>query len=893
MPVVRIARASLGCATLFLVSLSAACADDATVDYSTQVKPILVKHCAECHGVTTQQISLRVDSAKGLLTGGDSGPAVIPGNAAKSLLIHAITGTEGASQMPPDGDKLADVQIDILRRWIDQGAKYPADEITEPAVIKSSNHWAFQAIKRVVPPPVTPLTVTTQSTLGNGIDNFILDRLAREELTPSEAADKTTLVRRLHLDLLGIPPSIETVREFLADPAPDAYERLIDRLLASPHFGERWARDWLDSARYADSNGFTRDQPRTIWKYRDWVIEALNQNLSFKQFTIDQIAGDLLSQPSLDQLIATGFHRNTLINEEGGTDPEQFRVESVVDRVNTTGAVFLGLTIGCAQCHDHKYDPISQREYYQLYAYFNSTEFIAGDPTAPRVDVPSSEQNRKGEPARLLEIRKEIQRLEQDLKDKAPLIAADLTAWEKTLTEDEKKKLPFNVKNALDLPPVDRSETHKRDLDAYFRGLTIAREKYPQLDEIGRLRQSAPTFPTTMITREINPPRETYIQVRGDFLRKGAPVQPAIPTVLKRPPEQYDAQHHAQHDAEPSPPNRIGSRLELAEWLTSAGNPLTSRVIVNRYWQRVFGRGLVETENDFGTQGDPPTHPKLLDWLANQFRGAAGSDAVPVSVAADASRSSATAESNPRAWDLKYLMRILVTSATYRQSSHARADLMERDPLNKLLARQSRLRVDAEIIRDAALMASGLLTEELGGAPVFPPQPEGVFDFTQDKKPWKTSTGRERYRKGLYTHIWRSSIYPAMAAFDFPEPNVACTRRIRSNTPLQSLTLANDQTFFEFARGFAVRLLEDAARDDSDRLSRAFEAALGRTPDSSELARLRSYLQEQRERFAKDPAAAEAFAPNPAPAGSPLPEAAAWTAVARVLMNLDEFITRE
>ncbi|MEI8022059.1 MAG: DUF1553 domain-containing protein, partial [Schlesneria sp.] len=375
----------------------------------------------------------------------------------------------------------------------------------------------------------------------------------------------------------------------------------------------------------------------------------------------------------------------------------------------------------------------------------------------------------------------------------------------------------------------------------------------------------------TMITREAKSPREAYIQIRGDFLRKGAKVQPAVPSALNRGSNQEAAENQQ---------NPYANRLGLAEWLVSSNNPLTARVIVNRYWQRFFGRGLVETENDFGTQGDRPTHPELLDWLANEFRGSVGTETV-VSTTLRPS------------WDLKRLHRLFVTSATYRQSSHIRSELLELDPLNKLLARQSRLRVGAEMIRDTALVASGLLTEELGGSPVYPPQPEGVFDFTQDKKPWKTSVGRDRYRKGIYTHIWRSSLYPAMAAFDFPDPNVACTRRNRSNTPLQSLTLANDETFFEFARGFATKLLEAPVADDSQRLSLAVETALGREPTSTELARLRGYLQQQRDQFGKDPTAAAAFAPKPVPSNVSVSDAAAWTAVSRVLMNLDEFITRE
>ena len=828
-------------------------ADEQTIDYSSQVKPLLLDKCGRCHGVKTQQASLRLDFGRGIVNGGDSGPAVIPGESAKSLLVHAITGTEGASQMPPEGDKLEPSQIELVKRWIDTGAKFPEDEPVEAAATKSVDHWSFKPIPKVIPPEVV-----SRSELKNGIDNFIRHRLEQNQLAASEEAERTTLIRRVYLDLLGVLPPVDAIHEFLADQSPDSYERLVDRLLASPHYGERWGRDWLDSARYADSNGFTRDQPRTIWKYRDWVIGAINANMPFDQFTIEQLAGDLLPNPSLDQYIATGFHRNTLINEEGGTDPEQFRVEAVVDRVNTTGTVFLGLTVGCCQCHDHKYDPLSQREYYQLYSFFNSTEFIPGDQAAPRIDVPSDEQIRAGEPERKAEIRRQIAQLEQELKDQAEKIAAELEAWVGTLSEDDKKKLPFNVKNAVELPLVDRSEVHKRDLDAYYRGLSIAREKYPQLAAIGKLREAEPKFSTTMITREAPEPRTTFIQMRGDFLRPGAKVESAVPAVLLT-------------EGRSGPKS---NRLDLARWLVSSDQPLTSRVIANRYWQRFFGRGIVETENDFGTQGDAPTHPELLDWLAGEFRGTGF-------------------ESGAFAWDVKRLHRLIVTSATYRQSSRTTSDAAEKDPMNKLLARQSRLRVDAEIVRDSALVASGLLTEELGGSPVYPPQPDGVFDFTQDKKPWKTSTGRERYRKALYTHLWRSSLYPAMAVFDFPEPNVTCTRRVRSNTPLQSLTLANDETFYEFARGFSAKLLEFGGLDDSQRLTFAFETAVGREPNSSELARLRGYLFQQRERFANDPDAANTVAPNPLPSGSSTVEAASWTAVSRVLMNLDEFITRE
>lgn len=843
--------------TLLVLPAAVANGDEpepAKVDYAKQVKPLLVKHCQQCHGPDKQQSGLRVDNGRALVDGGDSGAAVIPRDAAKSLLIQAITGTEGASKMPPEGPGLLADEIKLLKDWIAEGAMFPADEtVVAAAQKKNADHWAFQRVQHPAPPAVA------RARSNGPIDDFVATKLQQVQLAPSPEADRWTLIRRVSLDLLGMPPSPDEVHEFVNDTAPDAFERLVDRLLASPHFGERWGRDWLDVARYADSNGFTRDMPRTIWKYRDWVVSALNDNLPFDEFVIDQIAGDMRPDPSLDQLVATGFHRNTLINEEGGTDPEQFRVEAVVDRTNTTGTVFLGLTIGCAQCHDHKYDPISQRDYYQLYAFFNSTRFDGSDPTAPRIDVPSAEQMRTGEPKRQRLLLDKIAKLEQDLKPKIAEIAVDQFAWEQTLTADDKKKLPFNVKNAVDLPPRDRSDTHHRDLDAYFRTLDVARQKFPELDQIAKLRAEAPTFPTTMVMQELPRPRESNIHLRGDFLRKGAKVQPAVPAVLGGAisPKQ----------------SATATRMDLAKWLISADNPLTSRVTVNRYWQKYFGRGLVETENDFGLQGTPPTHPELLDWLASEFSGSVAHA--------------------PSPWDVKRMHRLIVTSATYRQSSHQRVDVAEVDPANRWLAQQSRIRLDAEIIRDEALSAAGLLTAEIGGPPVYPPQPDGVFDFTQDKKPWNTATDRSRYRKAMYTQLWRSSLYPSMTVFDFPDANVACTRRIRSNTPLQSLTLANDLAFVEFARGLAIRLLSIPASDDSQRLTIAFERCLAREPQSAELARLRDFLQQQRTRFAADEKAATEFGPTSRPDQVSVVEGATWTALARVLLNLDEFITRE
>ncbi len=827
---------------------------DEPVDYARQIKPLFTKHCAACHGPEKQKSGLRLDSAVELAKGGDSGPAVVAGRSGESLLVQALLGVEGAALMPPKGrPRPSPEEIALVKTWIDQGAMAPVEETPAAAVVKRSTHWAFQPIVR---PPVP--AVGHQQWVKNPIDAFILARLELTGLEPAPEADRTTLIRRLSFDLLGLPPSVAEVDEFVGDSRPDAYERLVERLLQSPHYGERWGRHWLDLARYADSNGFTRDFPRLIWKYRDWVIEALNRDLPFDEFTIEQLAGDMLPNASPGQITATGFHRNTLINEEGGADPEQFRVEAVVDRINTTGVVFLGLTVGCAQCHDHKYDPISQREFYQLFAFLNNAD-------EPTLELPTPEQLEHGEPQRRDELRRQIAELDREFRDQKEAFQAALERWERELTAEEKAKLPFDVINALNFSPEMRSDADRATLARAYKASDSGRREFPVLGQIAALRKTEPHFLTTMILRERAEPRATYIHLRGDFLRKGARVAPAVPAVL--PPLPVSGR----------PPNR----LDFARWLVDPENPLTPRVTVNRVWQKYFGRGIVETENDFGAQGAPPTHPELLDWLAREF--IAPTLGPPGEL--------------PSAWRLKALHKLIVTSATYRQSSRFRPDLVEVDPQNRLLARQVRLRFDAEIIRDAALAASGLLNRTLGGPSVNPPQPAGVFDFTQDKKEWKTATGPDRYRRGLYTYLWRSSPYPAMTVFDFPDANTTCTRRVRSNTPLQSLTLANDQAFVELAQGLAARVLKTPAASDAagdaTRIREAFRLCLSREPLPGEQQRLAELLARQRSEFAAAPDDAQQLAGPLAGEAVAPPEAAAWTALARVLINLDEFITRE
>jgi mono/diheme cytochrome c family protein len=712
-------------------------------DFAREVRPIFAAACYSCHGADKQKGGLRLDVKSAAMKGGVSGAAIVAGRAKESLLVQRLHSQDPDERMPQKAEPLSSQQIAVITTWIDQGAPWPEEGAAETAGV---THWAFVKPRRLQRP-----AVRHAAWVRNAIDAFVLARLEKEGLTPSPPAAKETLLRRVSLDLTGLPPTIEEIDAFLADSNPDAYERVVERLLASPAYGERWARHWLDAARYADSNGYSLDRPRSIWPYRDWVIQALNADMPFDQFTIEQLAGDLLPGATLEQKIATGFHRNTQINEEGGIDPEQFRVEAVIDRVGTTGTVWLGLTIACAQCHNHKFDPLSQKEYYQLFAFFNNCD-------EPKLTVTTRQAAGSKRPA-----------------------------------------------------PV-----------------------------------------TTLVLAERKTPRATHVLIKGDFTRPAEKVTPGTPSVL----------HPFKGER--------GSRLELARWLVDPDNPLTARVTVNRIWQQHFGRGLVETENDFGTQGTPPSHPELLDWLATELIR--------------------------QKWSMKAMHRLIVTSATYRQASVVRPEIVSRDPYNRLLARQSRNRLEAEIVRDVALRASGLLTEKLGGPSVYPPQPEGVASLGQSKQKWPTSTGPERYRRGMYTFQFRATLHPVLSAFDAPEGTSACTRRVKSNTPLQALTLLNDEAFAEFAQGLAHRIIRQASGDVA-RVELGFRLCTGRTPDSVERGILLQLLARQRASLRTSPAARKLAHPR-VPESALAPEAdeveiAAWTVVARTLLNLDETITRE
>jgi len=731
-------------------------------DYLHEVKPLLAKQCVLCHGATTSKSGLRLDTAAHAVKGGVNGAAVIPGQPDASPLLQAIEGRHSVvARMPYKRPPLDSEQVAVLRRWIAGGAPAPDGETPS-----SDRHWAFVAPRRSPVPEAG-------SGRSNPIDAFIDARLEKEGLQPSPEAEAAVLARRLWLDLTGLPPTSLELSGFLTASDGMRVERAVDRLMASPRYGERWARWWLDVARYADSNGYSIDGIRPIWPYRDWVVRAFNADLGFDTFTRWQIAGDLYAAEGTDAVVASGFHRNTQVNHEGGIDPEQYRIESAMDRVSTTGTAWLGLSMGCAQCHDHKFDPFTQRDYYGLYAYFNSTEndgHGASDyaATGPVLELPTDREIR------------------------------ELGEWELEL-----KRLERAAAGNGGTP----DEASKKALSAWKR--------------------KRPVFMRTMVMRELAQPRETVVFVKGDFTRPGERVTPAWPAVFGG-----------------TAAGGKGDRRELAAWLVSRDNPLTARVVVNRLWQAYFGRGLVETENDFGTMGSEPTHPELLDWLACELMDSG--------------------------WSLKRIHRLIVTSAVYQRSSQHRSDLAERDARNRWWARQTRLRMEAEMIRDAALVASGLMDGTLGGAPVFPPQPEGLGAFTQSRREWVVSRRGDRFRRSLYTHLQRSTLHPGLAVFDAPDTFTTCTRRQRSNTPLQALTLLNDPAFDEIAAGLARRMAA-LTGDDGVRLGEGFRWVTGRSPDSGEGLVLRRLLDSERVVRAPDP----------------------WRAVARVLLNLDESQTRE
>ena len=863
---------------LFAAAGAAAAADPAKlpppaerqVDFLKEVQP-LIERCQACHGEQQQMNGFRLDRREDALRGGYSGAVIIPGNSARSRLIHLIAGLEEDVVMPPAGERLTAQQIALLRAWIDQGARWPQEaekplqEAAESARAKPANptqHWSFQPIKR---PPVP--RVNDASWVRNPIDAFVLARLESEGIRPSPEADWRKLARRVHLDIIGLPPSPQAVAGFLEDPSRDAYERLVERLLDSKHHGENWSAPWLDLARYADSDGYEKDLVRPhAWRYRQWVIDAINEDMPFDEFTIAQIAGDLLPHAGVEQRVATGFHRNTLTNREGGVKIEQFRFEETVDRANTVGAVWLGLTVACAQCHDHKYDSLSQKDYYELFAFFNNLEHA-------HIDAPLG-----GELGPYLRTRKERRAKRAKLLDQYGVDRELMDPWEEKLVYagdhpgeltdwdvhyDTLEKMTDGGHLFIRIPRRQRTERQQRVLTDFFvewRHQVVSEQQWKELGfkelhkKLRELDRQYPRLSQARVVYEKESPRRSHLHVRGQWDRAGMEVRPGTPAVL--PPLQ----------AEGTP-----TRVELARWIVSRENPLTARVTVNRIWQRYFDRGLVATPDNFGVQGAAPSHPKLLDWLASEFR-----------------------ESG---WSLKHLHRLIVTSATYRQSSRTRPDLVRRDPGNTLLGRQARLRLPAELIRDSALAISGLLYPEVGGPSVQPPLPEGLsmllFADGEFLGPQKVDTGKSVYRRGLYIHRQRTLPYPFLANFDAPDGAMTVCRRERSNTPLQALNLLNDPVFFEAAQALAWRVLQESP-DPSfrERLRHAFRLCVARAPTDYEQERLLQYFAQQKEMIEKYPGSVDNLAPA-ALEGIDAVENAAWVSLSRILLNMDEFVTRE
>ena len=809
---------------------SAAAQSDGIRFFEERVRPVLATRCQNCHSEALQTSGLSLASRESALRGGGRGPAITPGSPDESLLIQAIEHS-GALRMPPTG-ALAASEIEAFRTWIRDGAAWGGPPGDPDAAISL---WSLRPVQRPEPP-----SVDRQGWDRNPIDAFVLSKLESEGLEPSPEADRRTLIRRVSLDLTGLLPSPAEVRAFVNDEEPGAYGRLVERLLESPHYGERWGRHWLDIARYADTNGYSIDGDRSIWRYRDWVINALNDNMPFDRFVIEQVAGDLLPDATDDQLVATGFHRNTMINQEGGIDFEQYRVDAVVDRVRTTGAAFLGLTLACARCHDHKFDPISQREFFQMYSFFNNVDELGGNLSEAvgrsRMMEPILEF---GEPEALERrdgLRSSIDSKESELVALRRQLEA---AWDERHPPGDIEDFE-RARDIAAIPEGERSNLHENVL---ARILYEHEQEYKELkDQIQELQKQIPRIEWTLVMRDLPEPRDSYLHVQGDFTRRGEDIEPGTLNVL--PPLPEDA-----------PRNRLG----LARWLVSAENPLTPRVTMNRVWQRYFGLGIVETENDFGSQGTLPSNPELLDWMAAEFVR--------------------------RDWNLKDMHRLILDSSTYRQSSAYRADAAEVDPTNRLLARQNRLRLEAEIIRDAALTAAGLLTPAVGGPSVYPPQPEGAGQFTQVDRKWKADDGPDRFRRGMYTYFIRSAAHPGLVLFDAPNAQESVTRRNRSNTPLQALTLLNDEAQSEFAGALAGRVRDHAAGIE-ERIDYAFEVCLARPPRSDERDRMAEFVALMTDEFATDADALETV-------GADSPADAAWTAAARVMINLDEFVTRQ
>jgi hypothetical protein len=864
------------------------------VDFNAQVRPVISAKCFPCHGPDegSRKARLRLDLRDEAVRERDGTVPVKPGDPDQSEMVRRVTTTDPDDVMPPPktGHKISPEEAELLRRWIAQGAPY-------------AQHWAFVKPRR----PALPNLLDT-SWPRNPIDRFVLARLQAAGLRPSPRAEPHALVRRLHLDLVGLPPTPEETDTFIqsATRHPEsALEALVDRLLASPAYGERWARPWLDIARYADSAGLGSDPLRlNIWPWRDWVIRALNRNLPFDQFTLEQLAGDLLPNPTEEQLVATAFHRNTMTNTEGGTDDEEWRVAAVKDRVNVTVQAWMGLTMGCAQCHTHKFDPISHREYYQFFALFNQTEDSDQPDESPTLPLPTREEREQR-----VRFSNEVVRLEAELKPLLASVPIELAAWEQSRppgtnwtvpqapgvkpTTNAPAKVPNHIVKLLETPR--RTDAQQRELEKWFRPYAPSTARIEA--ELAKAKKDlAAVKPVALpVMRELPHARQraTHVLNKGNFLDPGETVSPAVL-----------ASFH------PWPTGAPTNRLGVARWLVSPDNPLTARVIVNRVWSQLFGTGLVESEEDFGTQGTFPSHPELLDWLAVEFMEptpeVASLQGYRVTSGTTASEGAASSFNNvtnhsfdsasPRPWDLKRLITLIVTSATYQQSSRTTPELLEKDPRNRLLSRYPRRRLDAEIVRDQALAVSGLLSRKLGGPSVYPPQPEGLWRAAfNSERTYTTSTGEDRYRRGLYT-IWRRTVpYPGLATFDAPSRETCTFRRLPTNTPLQAYVTLNDPVFVECAQALGRRLAREGGSTPADRIRYGLRLVLCRPAEDAGVRMLLKLYESELTHYREHEPDALKLATEPLgklPEGLSAAEAAAWTVVSNVLLNLDGVLTK-
>lgn len=817
---------------------ASAWAADSPVSFSREVLPILSDYCFKCHGPdeSGRQAELRLDTHEGALAVHDGTVIVKPGDLAASELIKRILSTDPDEVMPPPAAKrdLSPQQVETLKRWVAEGAVW-------------GQHWAFEPLTS----PAVPEVPAGFGTVVNPIDNFVLAKLKQQGLAPSPSADKATLIRRVSLDLTGLPPTPEEVDAFVADESPVAYEQLVDRLLASPRYGERMVWEWLEAARYADSNGYQGDGERTMWPWRDWAIGAFNSNLPYDQFSVWQIAGDQLPEATREQKLATGFLRNHMINGEGGRIAAENRIDYVMDMSETTGTVWLALTMNCCRCHDHKFDPISNADYYSLFDFFNHTPVDGGGgnpQTAPVLDMPTPEQTQQLAAANA-----------EHAKTTAELTALEkefFVVAEGPLSKSKHAvKLSDEQKKILDRPAGDRDSGQLQKLiemvgdiehETYLKKLEALKSVVDRRNGING------AIARVMIMADQPTQRETFILTKG----------------LYNKPTETKVTANTPHALPPMPAEATKNRLGLANWLVSKENPLTARVVVNRYWQQLFGIGLVKTSEDFGVQGEKPSHPELLDWLAVEFRDGG--------------------------WDLKALMKRMVMSATYRQSSHVTPALVEHDPQNRLLARGARYRLPSWMIRDQALAASGLFVEQVGGAPVRPYQPEGVWEeATFGGKRYVLDTGDSLYRRSLYT-FWRRIIGPTMF-FDVSPRQTCIVKPVRTNTPLQALAVMNDVQYIEAARALAQRAMQSSP-DREGRITFAFRRLLGRTPKPEEIAVLAASYDRQFADYNQSPAEAEKLlqqGASPRDASLPATEHAALTGVTLILLNLDETVSKE